>query len=106
MSLSIGFGTGFYSPYYGGFGYYSPMSYYNSYYAWNNFYNPYYGGVVIVSGKNTTAPAYTRMSNFNPSAYQGNYYNTRPGLHSTSNSSQFYHPYSGSDANSNYYRSQ
>jgi hypothetical protein len=106
IGLSIGFGTGFYSPYYGGFGYYSPWSYYNSYYAWNSFYNPYYGGVVIVSGKNTTAPAYTRMSSFNPSAYQGNYYNTRPGLHNnTANSSQFYHPSSGSDANSNFYRS-
>ena len=70
IGLSIGFGTGFYSPYYGGFGYYSPMSYYNSYYAWNSFYNPYYGGVVIVNGKNTTTPSYTRMSNFNPSAYQ------------------------------------
>jgi hypothetical protein len=69
------------------------------------FYNPYYGGVVIVSGKNTAAPAYTRMSSFNPSAYQGNYYNTRLRLHNTSNFSQFYHPYPGSDANSNFYRS-
>ncbi|HEY4965776.1 MAG TPA: hypothetical protein VII28_05220, partial [Puia sp.] len=88
-----------------GFGYYNPMSYYNSYYAWNSFYNPYYGGVIIVSGKNTTAPAYTRMSSFSPSAYSGNYYNTRPGTHNTSNSSQFYHPYSGSNPNSNFYRS-
>ena len=79
IGLSIGFGAGYYSPYYGGFGYYSPLSYYNSYYAWNNFYNPYYGGVVIVNGKNNTTPSYTRMSNFNPSAYQGNYYNARPG---------------------------
>jgi hypothetical protein len=80
IGLSIGFGTGFYSPYpyYGGFGYYSPLSYYNSYYAWNNFYNPYYGGVIIVNGKNNTTPSYTRMSNFNPTAYQGNYYNARP----------------------------
>jgi len=78
VALSIGFGSGYYSPYYGGFGYYSPMSYYNSYYAWNNFYNPYYGGVVVVNGKNNAAPAYTRMSNFNPSAYRGNYYNARP----------------------------
>jgi len=78
IALSIGFGAGYYSPYYGGFGYYSPLSYYNSYYAWNNFYNPYYGGVVIVNGKNNTTPGYTRMSNFNPSAYQGNYYNSRP----------------------------
>jgi hypothetical protein len=83
IGLSIGFGTGFYSPYYGGFGYYSPLSYYNSYYAWNNFYNPYYGGVVIINGKNNATPAYTRMSNFNPSAYQGNYYNSRPSAHFT-----------------------
>jgi hypothetical protein len=105
IGLSIGFGTGFYSPYYGGFGYYSPMSYYNSYYAWNSFYNPYYGGVVVISGKNTSAPAYTRMSTFNSSAYQGNYYNTRPGIHNTSNSSQFYNPYSGSNQNNNFNRS-
>ncbi len=78
VGLSIGFGAGYYSPYYGGFGYYSPLSYYNSYYAWNNFYNPYYGGVVVVNGKNNTTPSYTRMSNFNPSAYQGSYYNARP----------------------------
>jgi hypothetical protein len=46
------------------------------------------------------------MSSFNPSAYQGSYYNTRPGLHNnTANSSQFYHPSSGSDGNSNFYRS-
>ena len=57
IGLSIGFGAGYYSPYYGGFGYYSPLSYYNSYYAWNNFYNPYYGGVVIVNGKNNTTPS-------------------------------------------------
>lgn len=83
IGLSIGFGSGFYSPFYspwyGGFGYYSPLSFYNSYYAWNNFYNPYYGGVIVVNGKNTTTPSYTRMSNFNPSAYQGRYYNSRPG---------------------------
>jgi uncharacterized membrane protein YgcG len=78
VGLSFGFGSGFYSPFYGGFGYYSPLSFYNSYYAWNNFYNPYYGGVLIVNGKNTAAPGYTRMANFNPSAYQGRYYNTRP----------------------------
>lgn len=92
VSLSIGFGTGFYSPYYGGFGYYSPLSYYNSYYAWNNFYNPYYGGVVVVNGKNSTSPSYTRMSNFNPSAYQGRYYNARPNtqLYNTSSSRSYY----------------
>ena len=78
ITMGIGFGSGFCNPYYGGFGYYSPMSYYNSYYAWNNFYNPYYGGVIIVNGKNNTTPAYTRMSNFNPTAYRGNYYNARP----------------------------
>ncbi|HEY2649273.1 MAG TPA: hypothetical protein VGI38_08755 [Puia sp.] len=78
VGLGIGFSTGYYSPYYGGFGYYSPLSYYNSYYAWNNFYNPYYGGVIVVNGKNNATPSYTRMSNFNPSAYQGNYYNSRP----------------------------
>jgi hypothetical protein len=78
IGLNMGFGMGYYSPWYGGFGYYSPLSFYNSYYAWNNFYNPYYGGVIIVNGKNTTTPGYTRMSNFNPSAYQGNYYNSRP----------------------------
>jgi hypothetical protein len=81
IGLSIGFSSGYYSPYYGGFGYYSPLSYYNSYYAWNNFYNPYYGGVIVVNGKNNTTPGYTRMSNFNPSAYQGNYYNARPSTH-------------------------
>lgn len=78
FGLTMGFGSGFYSPWYGGFGYYSPLSYYNSYYAWNNFYNPYYGGVVVINGKNTTSPSYTRMSTFNPSAYQGRYYNSRP----------------------------
>ena len=31
-----------------------------------------------MNGKNNTTPAYTRMSNFNPTAYQGNYYNSRP----------------------------
>jgi hypothetical protein len=107
MGMSMGFATG---PCYGGFGYYSPMSYYNSYYAWNNFYNPYYGGVVIVNGKNTTTPSYTRMSNFNPSAYRGSYYNARPsGTHlsntnSTRNSQTYYnsHP---NNSNSNMYRS-
>jgi hypothetical protein len=82
LGLSIGFGSGFYSPFYspwyGGFGYYSPLSFYNSYYAWNSFYNPYYGGVIIVNGKNTATPSYTRMSNFNPSAYAGRFYNARP----------------------------
>src|SRR5450432_2607932 len=77
FGMSIGFGS---MPYYGGFGYYSPMSYYNSYYAWNNFYNPYCSGVIVVNGKNTTTPGYTRMSNFNPSAYKGSYYNSRPGV--------------------------
>jgi hypothetical protein len=101
IGLSIGFGTGFYSPWYGGFGYYSPLSYYNSYYAWNNFYNPYYGGVVIVNGKNTTTPSYTRMSNFNPSAYQGRYYNARPTTLTNTRTSQFYN----SNPNSNYNRS-
>ncbi len=78
FGMSIGFGSPYYSPCYGGFGYYSPLSYYNSYYAWNSFYNPYYGGVVVVNGKNTTTPSYTRMSTFNPSAYQGRFYNSRP----------------------------
>jgi hypothetical protein len=77
IGMGVGFGMG-YSPWYGGFGYYSPLSVYNSYYAWNSFYNPYYGGVVVVSGKNVTAPSYTRMANFNPSAYNGRYYNSRP----------------------------
>ena len=85
VGISMGFGAGYYSPWYGGFGYYSPMSYLNSYYAWNSFYNPYYGGVVVVNGKNNTTPSYTRMSNFNPSAYQGRYYNSRP-------ASNFYSP--------------
>jgi hypothetical protein len=103
IGLSVGFGSGFYSPFYGGFGYYSPMSYYNSYYAWNNFYNPYYGGVIIVSGKNTTTPSYTRMSNFNPSAYRSNYYNTRPGTQLNSNrTSQNYY---NTNPNSNFNRS-
>jgi hypothetical protein len=84
FGLGMGFGT---VPYYGGFGYYSPMSYYNSYYAWNNFYNPYYGSVVVVNGKNTSTPSYTRMSNFNPSAYKGSYYNSRPGLTHLNNTS-------------------
>jgi hypothetical protein len=87
FGLSVGYGSGFYSPCYGGFGYYSPMSYYNSYYAWNNFYNPYYGGVVVINGKNNTTPSYTtRMSNFNPSAYKSNYYNSRPGVHNNTGS--------------------
>ncbi len=99
IGLSLGYGTGFYDPMmyggammYGGFGYYSPMSYYNSYYAWNSFYNPYYGSVVVVNGKNYNSPSYTRLSNFNPSAYQNNYYNTRPNSH-------FYN----SNATRNYY---
>jgi hypothetical protein len=104
MSVGLGFGAGFYSPFYGGFGYYSPMSYYNSYYAWNSFYNPYYGGVIVINGKNTTTPSYTRLSNFNPSSYQGNYYNTRPGLHGTS-LSHYNQPYSNSNPNSNFNRS-
>ena len=109
MGMSVGFATG---PCYGGFGYYSPMSYYNSYYAWNNFYNPYYGGVVIVNGKNTTTPGYTRMSNFNPSAYRGSYYNARPtGTHfssantSSTRSSQTYYNSHSNNSNSNMYRS-
>jgi hypothetical protein len=89
FGVGFGFGSPFYSPFYGGFGYYSPLSYYNSYYAWNNFYNPYYGGVVVVNGKNTAAPGYTRMSNFNPSAYQGRYYNSRPASQSFLNSNAF-----------------
>jgi hypothetical protein len=102
IGLSMGFGTGFYSPFYspwyGGFGYYSPLSFYNSYYAWNSFYNPYYGGVVVVNGKNTTTPSYTRMSNFNPSAYQGRYYNSRPSTN-TNNSLNNY------NTNNNFNRS-
>ncbi len=78
FGMSFGYGPGIYSPWYGGFGYYSPLSYYNSYYAWNSFYNPYYGSVVVINGKNTTTPSYTRMSTFNPSAYQGRFYNSRP----------------------------
>jgi uncharacterized membrane protein YgcG len=107
MSVSIGFGTGFYSPYYyGGFGYYSPLSYYNSYYAWNNCYNPYYGGVVIVNGKNNTTPSYTRMSNFNPSAYQGKFYNSRPSTSlSNTGSSRSGQNYYNTNANSNFNRS-
>lgn len=106
FGISIGFGTGFYSPYYGGFGYYSPMSYYNSYYAWNSFYNPYYGGVVVVNGKNNTTPSYTRMSNFNPSAYKGNYYNTRPStLNNTANSTRNAQNYLNSHTNSNFNQS-
>jgi hypothetical protein len=107
MSVSIGFGTGFYSPYYyGGFGYYSPLSYYNSYYAWNNCYNPYYGGVVIVNGKNNTTPSYTRMSNFNPSAYQGKFYNSRPSTSfSNTGSSRSAQNYYNTNANSNFNRS-
>jgi hypothetical protein len=96
FGLSMSYGPGFYSPCYGGFGYYSPLSYYNSYYAWNNFYNPYYGGVVVINGKNTATPSYTRMSNFNPSAYQGRFYNSRP-VNNTNNlnytrNSQNYNP--------------
>ena len=75
MGLGLGFG---YGPWMGGFGYYSPFSYWNSYYSWNNFYNPYYGGIVYVNGKNFTAPAYTRLSTFNPAAYQGRYFTDRP----------------------------
>jgi uncharacterized membrane protein YgcG len=81
VAFSVGYSSGYYGYGYGygcGFGYYSPMSYYNSYYAWNNFYNPYYGSVVVVNGKNTNTPSYVRMSNFNPSAYRGSYYNARP----------------------------
>jgi hypothetical protein len=105
IGLSVGFSSGYYSPYYGGFGYYSPMSYYNSYYAWNNFYNPYYGGVVVINGKNSTTPSYTRMSNFNPSAYQGNYYNTRPGSH-VSNTGSFRNAQNyNTNTNSNFNRS-
>ena len=81
FGLSFGYGM----PYYGGFGFYSPLSYYNSYYAWNNFYNPYYGTVVVVNGKNTTTPSYTRMSNFNPTAYKGLYYNSRPSVTNLTN---------------------
>jgi hypothetical protein len=76
--LGFGFGFGGYSPWMGGFGYYSPFSYWNSYYAWNNFYNPYYGGIVIVNGKNIHSPGYTRLTSFNPAAYQGRSYNNRP----------------------------
>ena len=97
MGLTMGFGMGFgpwYNPWYGGFGYYSPMSFYNSYYAWNSFYNPYYGGVIVISGKNTTAPSYTRMANFNPSAYSGRYYNSRP-------TTNFYNPNSTRSQNQN-----
>jgi hypothetical protein len=100
IGFNIGFGTGFYSPYYGGFGYYSPLSYYNSYYAWNNFYNPYYGGIIVVNGKNNSTPSYTRMSNFNPSAYQGNYYNARPSTHFTNTNSANYN-----NTNNNFNRS-
>jgi uncharacterized membrane protein YgcG len=105
VSMSIGFGTGFYTPYYGGFGYYSPLSYYNSYYAWNNFYNPYYGGVVIVNGKNNATPSYTRMSNFNPSAYQGKYYNSRPTGLSSIGSTRSSQNYYNTNPNSNFNRS-
>jgi hypothetical protein len=102
VGLSIGFGMG-YCPYYGGFGYYSPLSYMNSYYAWNNFYNPYYGHVVVINGKNTETPSYTRMSSFNPTAYKGRYYNTRP---SVTRVSTFNSYYSGnSNSNSNIFRS-
>ncbi len=108
FGMGIGFGIG-YSSFFGGFGYYSPMSYLNSYYAWNNFYNPYYGHVIIVNGKNNSTPSYTRMSNFNPSAYQGRYYNARPastrsnslnGYQNSTRNSQ------NSNLNSNFNRSQ
>ena len=105
FGLSLGFGSGYYSPYYGGFGYYSPLSYYNSYYAWNNFYNPYYGGIIIVNGKNNTTPSYTRMSNFNPSAYHTNYYNARPSTYLTnSNSTRNSQNYYNTNTNNNYNR--
>lgn len=101
FGLNIGFGMG-YCPYYGGFGYYSPLSYMNSYYAWNNFYNPYYGHVVVINGHNTATPSYTRMSSFNPTAYKGRYYNTRPSMTRTNT----FNNYSGNqNHNSNYYRS-
>jgi len=102
VSLSVGFGVGYYNPYFGGFGYYSPMSYYNCYYAWNSFYNPYYGAVIVVNGKNPAAPSYTRTSTFNPSSYQGNYYNTRPVTHGTSIS--HFQPSSNTSPNNNMYR--
>lgn len=107
-SISMGFGFGS-MPYYGGFGYYSPMSFYNSYYAWNNFYNPYYGGIIVVNGKNTTTPSYTRMSNFNPSAYKGSYYNSRPSGSSLNNinaarNSQNYYNTHQNNTNSNFSR--
>lgn len=103
VGLSVGFGMG-YCPWYGGFGYYSPLSFYNSYYAWNSFYNPYYGGVIIVNGKNYTTPSYTRMSNFNPSAYKSNYYNARPSTHfyntnATRNSQNYYNSNLNSNSN-------
>jgi uncharacterized membrane protein YgcG len=104
IGLSIGFSTG-YCPYYGGFGYYSPMSFYNSYYAWNSFYNPYYGGVVVVNGKNYTTPSYTRMSNFNPSAYKSNYYNSRPSTHYNTTTSSRNSQYYNTNPNSNFNRS-
>jgi hypothetical protein len=104
VGLSVGFGMG-YGSYCGGFGYYSPMSYYNSYYAWNNFYNPYYGGVVVVTGKNISTPSYTRMSNFNPSAYRGSYYNARPSTHYyNTNTSRYNQSGSGQNATNNYSR--
>jgi hypothetical protein len=108
VGLSMGFGMGYgmgYYPYYGGFGYYSPMSYCNSYYAWNSFYNPYYGGVIIVNGKNNSTPSYTRMSNFNPSAYQGNYYNSRPNIHSSNATSSRGQSFYNTNTNSNFNRS-
>jgi uncharacterized membrane protein YgcG len=81
------------------------LSYYNSYYAWNNFYNPYYGGVVIVNGKNNATPSYTRMSNFNPSAYQGKYYNSRPTGLSSIGSTRSSQNYYNTNPNSNFNRS-
>ena len=103
LSLSLGFGTGFYNPYFGGFGYYSPLSYFNCYYAWNSFYNPYYGSVIVVNTKNPVAPSYTRMSTFNPASYQGNYYNSKFGTHSTS--PYHFQSYSNPSPNNNFYRS-
>jgi hypothetical protein len=99
--MGFGMGFGFGMPYWGGFGYYSPMSYYNSYYAWNNFYNPYYGTVIVVNGKNTTSPSYARMSNFNPTAYKGLYYNSRPNITNLSPSSHQGQDYFNSRSNGN-----
>jgi len=102
-SLSVGFSAG-YSPWYGGFGYYSPLSYCNSYYAWNSFYNPYYyGTVVVVTGKNYSTPSYTRMSSFNPSAYQNRYYHSPTFTnHSNSANSNYYNANRNGQTNTNY----